>query len=191
MKEELSKEQKDAILKALDETIEKDIWGESNFLKAIGKKLSDIRQVFFDKSNGPLPDEARKTLNLAQRVAMRSGQQEIFISLYSSDGNNLLAWERILMNLPKQMIARPIYASEEDVKSIIKTKLNKVNEAYVSMYINQSDILVLPPDKIHMDKLQKPLLTLKDQSLILENINCFVHTSGIYQYVQGRLVRNQ
>ena len=88
------------------------------------------------------------------------------------------------------MISRPIYADEEDIKALIRTKENKINEAYVSMYISQSDILPLPADKIPVDKLGKPLITLKDKSLSLDNINRFVHESGSYQYSQGRLVKN-
>jgi intracellular multiplication protein IcmQ len=88
------------------------------------------------------------------------------------------------------MISRPIYADEEDIKALLRTKENKANEGYVSMYISQSDILPLQSDKIPVDKLGKPLLTLKDKSLSLDNINRFVHKSGIYQYSQGRLVKS-
>ena len=45
-------------------------------------------------------------------------------------------------------------------------------------------------DKTPVDKLGKPLLTLKDKSLSLDNINRFVHITGTYQYGQGRLVKN-
>ena len=69
----------------------------------------------------------------------------------------------------------------------IKTKENKVNEAYVSMYINQSDILEMSVDKAHVDKLGKPLLSFKNKSLSLENINNFVHLSDTYQFYHGRL----
>lgn len=190
MKDELSEQQTDAILKALDEAIETGPWDESNFLRVIGKNLREIREGFVNQLNAPGLERSRQASHLANRIALRSGQQEIFIALYSSDGTNIQSWERILMNLPKQMISRPIYANEEDVKAIIKTKENKNNEAYVSMYISQNDILVLSPDKTPIDKLGKPLLTLKDKSLSLDNINCFVHQTGTYQLTQGRLVKN-
>ena len=102
---------------------------------------------------------------------------------------NLQAWERIITNLPKQMLSRPIYALEEDVNNFIKTKENKNNEAYVSFYINPLDILTLATEKMHLDKLGKPLLTLKDNALILENIERFVHVTGEYQFVKGRLIK--
>jgi intracellular multiplication protein IcmQ len=128
--------------------------------------------------------------HLLNRVALRAGQQEVFVSLYSSEGSVLQSWEPIVANLPKQMVSRPIYADEEDIKALIKTKEKKNNEAYVSMYIAQSDILILPSDRTPMDKLGKSLLILKDKSLSLDNINRFVHQSGVYRYVNGKLIKN-
>lgn len=190
MKDELSQQQTDAILKALDEAIETGPWEESNFLKVIGKNLREIREGFSNQINVSGREKSKITSHLANRIALRSGQQEIFVALYSSDGGNIQSWERILMNLPRQMISRPIYADEEDVKALIRTKENKLNEAYVSMYVSQSDILALSADKTPIDKLGKPLLTLKDKSLILDNINRFVHRAITYQYSQGRLIKN-
>ena len=189
MKDELSQQQTDAILKALDDAIEQGPWDETNFLRVIGKNLREIREKFANQVNVPGLEQSKAALHLANRVALRSGLQEIFIALYSFDGMNMQSWERIIMNLPKQMISRPIYANEDDVKTFIKTKENKNNEAYISMYIGQSDILVMSPDRTPVDKLGKPLLTLKDKALSLSNINRFVHSTGIYQYVHGRLVK--
>ena len=192
MKDELSKQQTDAILKALDDAIEQGPWEESNFLRVIGKNLHEIHDGFVARINRTGVNGASLGMasHLANRIALRNGQQEIFVALYSSDGTNISSWERILTNLPKQMISRPIYADEEDIKALIRTKPNKINEAYVSMYINQSDILILSVDKTPLDKLGKSLLTLKDKSLNLDSINRFVHLSGTYQYSHGRLVKN-
>lgn len=189
MKDKLSEEQTDAILKALNDAIEQGPWDESNFLRAIGKKLTGIRDRFAEHLNAPGLEQAKKNTHLANQIALRTGQQLIFVALYSYEGTNMQSWERILMNLPKQMISRPIYAAEEDVKDIIKTKENKNNEAYVSLYINGSDILPLSVEKTPVDKLGKPLLVLKDKSLSLDNYDLFVHASGTYKYSQGRLVK--
>lgn len=45
------------------------------------------------------------------------------------------------------MISRPIYAEEEQVKALLKTKENKQNEAYVAIYINSTDIIPFIPIK--------------------------------------------
>jgi intracellular multiplication protein IcmQ len=75
------------------------------------------------------------------------------------------------------------------VKSFIKSKQNRFNEAYVAIYVNQTDILTVDSDKIPLDKFGKPLLSLKNRSLCLDNITRFVHLSGVYHYRKGRLVK--
>jgi len=197
MKDRLSDEQNDAILNALNDAIEKGPWEQSS-LKVIGKNLVEIRDDFLTQLGASTKAQLRAESNLANRLALRSGQQEVYVSLYSADGNNLLysadgnnlqTWERIVANLPRQMISRPIYAREDDIKSLLKTKENKKNEAYVAIFINQGDILPLAPDKASVDKLGTVLLALKDKTLNLDNISRFVHFTGTYHYVQGRLTK--
>ncbi len=188
MKDILSDQQNEAILKALDEAIKEGPWDESNFLRAIGKNLNEIRENFVNQL-GAKAQSFKSEAHLAHRMALRSGQQEVFVSLYSADGTNMQTWEKIVANIPRQMISRPIYANEEHVKAVIKTKENKQNEAYLGIYINQSDIIPLPPDKILLDKLGNTLLSLKDRTLDLDNISCFVHVSGHYRFDRGRLIK--
>lgn len=192
MKEDiLSDKQNEAILKALDDAIKNGPWDKSNFLRAIGKSLSEIRDNFATKAGARSKAQIRAETYLANRLALRGSQQEIFVSLYSTDGTNIQSWEKIIANLPGQMISRPIYANEEHVKSLLKTKEHKQNEAYVAIYVNKADILSLPPDKTLVDKLGNTLLSLKDKSVDVENISRFVHISGIYQIVSGHLIKER
>lgn len=188
--DELTKQQVDAVLAALNKAIEQGPWDESNFLRVIGRNLHDIRDGFIKKV--ALEEQTSQGVSpyLTKQMALRRGQQKIYVALYSSDGSNLSAWERIIANLPHQMISRPIYANEEDVKAIIKSKTNKLNEAYVTIYISPQDILSLPADKMPIDKLGKQMLTLKDKTLHLDSLDCFVHQSGVYRYMQGRLLKD-
>lgn len=185
-----SEEQAQAVLSALDEAIAVGTWDETNFLRVIGKNLREIRDSYVNELGLNRVNKIKTESNLANRVALRAGQQEVFVALYSSEGNNLQTWERILTNLPRQMISRPIYTDEEDVSYLIKSKENKANEAYVAIYINQKDILPISSDKMMRDKFGKPLMCLKDKSINLENIYRFVHFSGVYYYSKGRLIKN-
>ncbi|WP_133129388.1 Dot/Icm secretion system protein IcmQ [Legionella yabuuchiae] len=188
MKDEITEDQSKAILEALDNAIKEGPWEESSFLRVIGKNLRELRDKFADQSRFS-NQEDKIASNLANRIALRSGQREIFIALYSSTGSNIQSWTHILANLPRQIISRPIYVNEQDVKEVIRTKENQNNEAYVSIYINKDDILPVHPDKVPTDRLGKPLLSLKDKAIKVENINRFVHVSGIYKYLGGRLVK--
>lgn len=190
MKETLTDQQNEAVLKALDEAIKNGTWDQSNFLRAIGKNLNEIRENFVNQMGSRTQAQIKADTHYANRMALRSGQQEIFVSLYSADGTNIQSWEKIVANLPRQMISRPIYADEEHLKSLIKMKENKQNEAYVAIFINQTDLISLPPDKALVDKLGNPLLTLKDKTLNVENISRFVHISGTYQFERGRLIKD-
>lgn len=189
MKDKLTDEQSEAILKALNEAIENGPWDQSNFLKVIGKNLNEIRDGFLNQLGARSQSQLKAESHLASRIALRSGQQEVYVSLYSADGSNIQSWERIVANLPRQMISRPIYADEEDVKAALKIKENKVNEAYVAIFISQADILQLSSDKTSFDKLGKVLLSLKDKTINLDNISRFVHHTGVYNYDRGHLIK--
>ena len=183
---DLTEQQIKAILKLLENAINQGPWEGSNFLKVIGKSLHD----FHSKLATHL-DSAEQLKNKPSHVGSKSpnqNQQEVFISLYTTEGNNIQAWERILINLPRHMISRPIYENEEDVKNLVKSKENKLNEAYVSIFVDKSYILSVPPDRAPRDKFGKVLLTLRDKSLDLNHVNYFVHLSGTYHYIRGRLI---
>lgn len=190
MKDQLSDEQSAAILKALNEAIENGPWDQSSFLKVIGKNLNQIRDSFLSQLGARTPSQLKAQSHLVNQMATRGDQQEVYVSLYSADGANLVSWERIVANLPRQMISRPIYAAEEDIQALLKIKENKINEAYVAIYINQVDILPMTREKAPTDKLGKSLLCLKDKTLILDNISRFVHQSGVYRYERTRLIKN-
>src|ERR1700722_9147682 len=125
MKDKLSDEQNKSILEALNHAIEKGPWDQSNFLKVIGKNLIEIRDDYLKQLGTSSHEQLKADRLAANRLASRSSQQEIYISSYFAEGANLHAWERIIANLPRQLISRPIYAEEEDLKALIKTKENK------------------------------------------------------------------
>ena len=127
--------------------------------------------------------------SLTNRVSEDPNQQEVYVSLYTTGGSVLQTWERVIANLPRQIISRPVYANEEDLQRVIKSKENPVNEAFVAIYINQSDILSVAADKIPLDRFGKPLMMLKDKAINLLNISRFVHSSGVYTLQKGRLVK--
>lgn len=185
-KDKLNEVEATAILKALDDALDTGPWKDSNFLRVIGKSLKDIRDNFAKEI-----DDNRQSSDSALEKGVlnseRSGHKEVFIALYTADGSQLHSWERIVANLPRQIISRPVYAIEDDVKFLIKSKANKNNEAYVAIFVKESDMLQLSSDKIPIDKFGKELIALKDHAVHLENITRFVHISGNYSYSKGHL----
>ncbi|MDX1837503.1 Dot/Icm secretion system protein IcmQ [Legionella taurinensis] len=189
MRDDDVQEQIDILIKTLNEAIDNGPWEDSNFLRVVGKNLREIRDNFI-RQVGLSPEEKLKSAVNALQRNLHNDQQLVFVSLYSSEGQNLQSWERIIANLQRQIISRPIYADEADIVNLIKSKEKKINEAYLAIFINQSDLLLLPPDKTPLDKLGRPLITLKDKAINLDNIVRFVHFSGVYTYLKGRLIKN-
>lgn len=188
MKDQLTDEQIDAVLKSLNEAITTGPWDKSNFLKAVGKNITQIRDDFLKKI-GRDPAAEQASIEAASKAWQQGEQQEVYISLYSANGSDLANWERIIINLPRQSISRPIYALEEDLVNVIRHKDNKVNEGYVAIRIKKTNILELGQDKTSYDKFGKELLNLKDKTILLENITRFVHSSGVYHLEKNRLVK--
>ena len=176
-------------LQALDNALAAGPWNESSFIIVVGKKLRIIRDDLaariakFEEGDTGTPEYK------AHRAHITASHKLIYISLYSVEGTNITSWERIIANLQRQIVSRPVYANEEDVQNIIKTKEKKINEAYVSFYVEDIDILALNSDKIPLDKLGKPMLVLKDKAINLENIEYFIHLSGKYRYNRGQLTK--
>lgn len=189
MKDKLSEQQVLDILQALDETIAKGPWDNSNFLKVICKDLREIREGLSNYIQLQKEQKLDPNSYVSNRPVQVQGQIQVFVALHSREGRQIQSWERIVNNLPGQLISRPIYEHEDDIITAIKHKENKENEAYVGVFIDKSDILSVHEDKIPKDKLGKKLLVLKDNALKLENINHFVHLSVSYQYFHGRLIK--
>jgi intracellular multiplication protein IcmQ len=190
MKETLTESQVRGILQSIEDALEKGPWDESNFLRAIGKNIKDIRDNLakeIEKTYSSSANASSKSSKKEQQIFHGESEKEVFISLYSADGLHIHTWERILINLPRQIVSRPIYDEEDDVRAFIKSKENKFNEAYVGIYIDVNDILKLSAEKIAIDKFGKPLMALKDRAINLENITRFVHVSGSYTYSKGHL----
>jgi len=176
-------------LAALDKAIASGSWNETNFVLIIGKKLKEMRDNLEEDIKKTEANSDISSDQLAKNLAMQNSLKEVFISLYSIEGAKLSSWEQIIVNLRRQMVSRPVYASEEEVVAFIKTKEKKINEGYVSIFVKEDDILQIQSDKIQVDRLGQPMLVLKDNAVSLDYINYFVHLTGKYKYSRGRLLK--
>lgn len=190
MEAKLLKAAKD-FLKALDHAIASGSWDETNFVLIIGKKLKEMRDKLAEDIKIAEEDSDFSSDFLSKTLAMQNSLKEVYIVLYSLEGSKLQSWEQIIINLRKQMVSRPVYSTEEEAIAIIKTKEKKINEAYVSVFVHEEDILHMPADKSPVDKLGQNMLVLKDNSISLDYINYFVHLTGKYRYSRGKLLKSE
>lgn len=195
MTKKLTKEQMNGVLAALDDALAQGPWAASTFLSHIGKKLQQIRDEFEQKQQdvnfyeNTYENTTESAVLANQRTDRYAQMKKIFIALYAVDGSNINSWERVVANLPGQIISRPVYENEDDVIAILRNKSNSINEAYASIYVDPNYILEQLGEKITLDKLGKPLLALKDKAIHLDNLDTFIHQSGTYKYVKGQLVK--
>ena len=178
-------------LSALDKSIASGSWDETNFVLIIGKKLKEMREKLAQDIKNAEENADFSSDFLSKTLAMQNSLKEVYIALYSLEGSRLQSWEQIIINLRKQMVSRPVYATEEEAIAIIKTKEKKINEAYVSVFVKEEDILHMPADKDPVDKLGQNMLVLKDNAISLEYINYFVHLTGKYRYSRGKLLKSE
>ena len=177
------------ILEILNHLIDEAPWDASRFLQATQKKLSKIRDEFQTSLN--LTETTQPTpRTLADRVALRAGQVEIYVSLYNADGKNINKWRKLSNRIEKLIISRPIYRSEDDVRALIRSKVHKINEAYIAVYVSKTDII--PPvekDQIAHDRLGHELLKIKEGAIKPENITRFMHATGQYVFKDNQLIK--
>ncbi|MDP3558959.1 MAG: Dot/Icm secretion system protein IcmQ [Legionellaceae bacterium] len=188
----LTPEQAQAVLDSLKKAISAGPWEKSNFLRFIGQSLQRLHDSFQDKMNASKPKvlTVKEQTEKDEATELRSqNEQDVYVALYCSSGSDMHAWERIISNVGRQFASRPVYADEEAVLALLREKkTTPQNEGYIVVTVAPNDILVVAEDKIPKDKFGKTLLLLKNNTLRLERMKRFVHTSGVYSFVHGRLV---
>ena len=77
MKDDITEEQANAILEALDKALKEGPWEDSSFLRVIGKNLQKIRDNFANEIAAVKEERAGALCSLTQRVAQHTDQQKI------------------------------------------------------------------------------------------------------------------
>lgn len=174
-----------AFQQLIKECLELPDWQQSNYLKLMHGRLEKVAkdlQEAIDEASG---NKSKQTVTV---VRDRSNDQLVYVSIYSAFGRSMEAWERVVMNLPKQYVSRPIYLSEKDAQYAARFKGIPQNEAYVAIWVKKTDIINLGTLK---DKFDRLLITLKDRAISLENIDFFWNASIRYVWQNNHLIRDK
>jgi len=114
-----------------------------------------------------------------------------YVYLYNAQGAILRTWLTLLT--PKVFyeysINRPIYHEKSHIESLIRLKPNKQQHAYLTVKINQSDIISVA-DSAPKDVLGQSLIKIREGSLRFENLVTFTHNEQNYSLsVQGEFIK--
>ncbi len=183
-KSALSLEQAKKIQEILNKLAQSPNFSQSTFLTLIQKQLIQlsedfnqaVQNIYFAEEATPQPEQELPNHEL------------VFISIYCSDGSDLSAWERVISNLPKQYISRPIYLHEQDAQKMAKSRPVVINEGYVAVYVDKNAIFATGSDMVMQDKFGNQLLSLKDRAIDLKKISFFWHRSKQYSLKEQALV---
>jgi intracellular multiplication protein IcmQ len=175
----------EAIQKMLQECLDLPDWQKTNYLKLTHERLNSVSQELqevIDRVNN------QNTINTQEIRVEHPNQELVYVSIYSAVGKNLEAWERVILNLPRQYVSRPTYLNETDAQYAARFKGNLQNEAYVAIWVNKSDIISNIGVK---DKFDRPLISLKDRAVSLKNIEYIWNSSVIYKWKNDHLVMDK
>lgn len=171
-------EQAKTIQDALHRLVNSTHFSNSSFLKLIHQQIKLLSDEFDTTMQEVYFSKVEKTEHMQKN---NTGKELVYISIYCSDGQNLSAWQRVIENLAKQYISRPIYLHEPDVQQAVKGKLQLMNEGYVAIYVDSKAIQTTDDPLLTMkDKWGHSLLSLKDKAIDLKNFEFFWHNSKQY-----------
>lgn len=176
------------IVKELEKLLSTGDWEKSLFLRTMAKRIGNIRDDAQELVEDLMEEEDENSpANDKNSYAARGGYTKVYISLYQADGGNLQVWQNMLKSLAKYSINRPIYANEEHVKAMIRSKSDAIRHAYVIIAIKADSII--KSEFQQTDNLGHPLLTLKEHSIETDNIISFVHANKkVYVFHENKLI---
>lgn len=172
---------RDRLLAAIDKAIAEGSWEASLFFKNILKQLLEIREYvaveFTEKG-----EQAPTLTNIPQRQEVpqaREGYERLYIAVYQTEPGRLERWLSAIKMLVGYSVSRPVYRTEVDIQEMIRNKKSR-SDAYVTVWIKQSDIIPPYSGAPLKDKWEHELLTLKEGCFKLENVIEFVHEEKHY-----------
>lgn len=170
------------VIEILTDLLQTGNWDASLFFRTAHKKLQDL----LDEAN-TLAQEIQATA-LLETSDEKLGHLKVYVSIYQSDPHNLVKWQNTLRSIKEYSITRPVYRDESHIQEMIRAKQASPNEAYVTIYIKEGDLIPPYAGKKIQDKFGHELLTVRDGSLLPENIVEFVHLGKKYAFKEGKLV---
>jgi intracellular multiplication protein IcmQ len=166
-------------------------WQSTPLLKLYHSKLAKLAEEYAASAHileNNAPVEVSKPEEDRHAIFQAKNMQLVYIYLYTSDGKSLDAWGRLVYNLPRNYISRPIYEDEYDVQSAALITPILSNAGYAAVWVDKDAIIRLTEEGEEIkDKLGRPLLTLKDKAVNMQNMEFFWNNFMLYDWKNGAL----
>lgn len=175
-------------IKVFDDLLDKGEWQGSLLLENTGKKIQGYR----DDAQDILDDiTGVKQKKIAEADAEAADELlTVYVSIFQMDPNDMLAWQATLNSIGEYSASRPIYLSEDHVQELIRSRPDPSREAYVEVTIKKSDILELQSgSKPVFDKFEHEQVSVRQGTIVPDNVKRFVHRNKVYHFQEGALKR--
>lgn len=175
------------LLAVLDTLLATEGWDAGILLQVSKKKLMQAReatQALLQKSEDLSEAEATFLAGLG-----KPGHLVVYVVLHQAEGNDLNAWYGAIKALEHHSFGRPMYLDQDHAKRTIAAKRDSSREAYLSVYIQASDIVDRPAHRKLRDNFGQELVTLRHGAFEMQNVIELALADGRSFIVQqGRLV---
>jgi intracellular multiplication protein IcmQ len=182
----LTLEEVQKVQEIMNQLLGENEWEQATYLKILREELQKIYTAFnllASQAYAQVNEEAEAQTHILNFD--KTNYKLVYISVYSSEGENLDSWQRILFNLPKQFITRAIYENEYDAQDAIKLAPVFVNAAYVAIWVDKNLILSSEDYPPQFDKMGHQLINLRDRAVQLNKIEFFWNNMSKYRWVNN------
>ncbi|MBV9575647.1 MAG: type IVB secretion system protein IcmQ [Gammaproteobacteria bacterium] len=188
-----TKEQKDKILRLIQEAVKQD-----NELRAqfqVGEKFRFIRDRLHallarveENLNTLQKESEQKTVELLEDEAL------VYVYLFNAQGLILKTWQKMVNPsvFYEYSINRPIYSDKAAIESYIRSKTNKIQHAYLTVAVKKANILQ-PVEGAEplKDPLGNPVVKVREGSLTFDKLVSFTHNNTEYLFSEGELIKKE
>lgn len=106
----------------------------------------------------------------------------VYVYLYNAQGINIRSWQNMLSpkTLYEYSVNRPIYTEKKYIETLLRSKSNKFQHAFIAVAVKPNDIVQATGDFILKDGLGNPLVKVKEGALHFDRLIYFAHNNQDY-----------
>jgi intracellular multiplication protein IcmQ len=184
------KEQREKLINIIREAVAGDNALREKF--QVGDKFRFVRdrlQALLDQLEQHA--ETKQAEEIKRGVTLVEDEILIYVYLYNAQGVTLQTWVNMLT--PKLFyeysVNRPIYLDKNHIESLIRSKSNKMQHAFLTVAIKQKD--VIQNDRLPQDVLGHVIVKVREGSLKFERFIVLTHNENDYILDQSGILSKQ
>lgn len=123
---------------------------------------------------------------------MAEGEVLVYVYLYNAQGLQFRTWQNLVN--PKVFyeysVNRPIYAEKSYIETLLRTKTNKAQHAYLTIAVKPEFVFKAPEESAPRDIAGNPVIKVKEGSLHINKVISFMHLEQEYVLnADGELIK--